>query len=104
MCILYMEHEIPGSRESFFTLGTPQANSPSFRCGHITLCRFRDWQFFYSTTFLLTASLLLLLALAGEPHLAVVLLVVQHVHQVIEQLPAVPTNKDVRITVCFQAS
>ena len=61
-------------------------------------CRLRTWRFFYSTAFLLTASFLLLLALAGEPHLAVVLLVVQHVHQVIEQLPAVPTNKDVRIT------
>ena len=37
MCILYMEHEIPGSREIFLTLATPQANSPSFRYGHITL-------------------------------------------------------------------
>jgi hypothetical protein len=37
------------------------------------------------------------LALAGEPHLAVVLLVVQHVHQVIEQLPTVTTDQDIRI-------
>ena len=34
---------------------------------------------------------------AGEPHLAVVLLVVQHVHQVIEQLPTVAADEDVRI-------
>ena len=37
------------------------------------------------------------LALAGEAHLAVVLLVVQHVHQVVEQLPAVPADQDVRV-------
>jgi hypothetical protein len=37
------------------------------------------------------------LALAGEPHLAVVLLVLQHVNQVIEQLTTVTTDQDIRI-------
>ena len=34
---------------------------------------------------------------AGEPHLAVVLLVVQHVHQVTEQFSTIATDQDVRI-------
>ena len=37
MCILYMEHEVPGSCESFLTLATSQTNPLSFRSGHITL-------------------------------------------------------------------
>ena len=34
---------------------------------------------------------------AGEPHLAVVLLVVQHVHQVTEQFSTITTDQDVRV-------
>jgi 5-hydroxyisourate hydrolase-like protein (transthyretin family) len=37
------------------------------------------------------------LALAGEPHLAVVLLVLQHVNQIVEQLTTVTTDQDIRI-------
>lgn len=40
----------------------------------------------------------MLVALAREPHLAVDPLVLQHVHNVIEQLPAVAADQDVRVT------
>ena len=40
----------------------------------------------------------MLVALAREPHLAVNPLVLQHVHNVIEQLPAVAADQDVRVT------
>jgi len=48
--------------------------------------------------------MLVLVAFTREPHLTVDLLVLQHVHDVVEQFPAVATNQDVWIAVCFQVS
>ena len=46
-------------------------------------------------------------ALAGEPHLAVDPLVLQHIHDVIKQLPTVAADQDVRVTCqdekCFNS-
>ena len=41
--------------------------------------------------------MLLLVALTREPHLAVDPLVLQHVHDIVEQFPTVPADQDVRI-------
>ena len=41
--------------------------------------------------------MLVLVAFTREPHLTVDLLVLEHVHDVVEQFPAVATNQDVWI-------
>ena len=52
-------------------------------------------------------ALLVFVALAGEPHLAVDPLVLQHIHDVIKQLPTVAADQDVRVTCqdekCFNS-
>jgi len=73
------------------------------------------WRFIICDTFNLATSrcatfsmiccgMEVLIALAGEPHLAVDFLVLQHINNIIEQFSAVAADQDIRVTVSFEIS
>jgi len=97
--VLGVKHEVPGPGESLLALAASKAHSLSTRRWRLTTCCRGVGDRLLCRRLL---TFLLLFAPACESHFAIVFLVLQHVHQVVEQLATVATYQDVGVAVCLE--